>query len=203
LLDQFEASFAGVVDPEIFLEAALQLVQLEVDPRAIPEPDFTGGIRFPILGTPEGMSAELRVARTRNQTFAEDVTSVILRVDPGTDPYIVEGASREAPQASMTVWRDRESGDVTHFAVLCTMDFDAQNRSLGLAPFAGEIPMSVHYAMGVDDPLNPVTTMAGIQNGTFINDLDRPFSVGLEPQRRDLRRLSSGLLAQYEKAKAR
>lgn len=66
LRSAIEASVYERLDPGAVLEVGELLVDLEAGERAIPEPDPSGELRFPILGTPEGLSAELRVARAQN-----------------------------------------------------------------------------------------------------------------------------------------
>jgi hypothetical protein len=200
LLDSFEKSMLGVMEPEVFLKAALAFAALEVDRRAIPEPDPVGRIRFQVLGAPEGMHAVLSVSRPRNPRFA-DLLSLEFTVDPPMDPYVVEGSAREAPRAQVSVWRNHD-GEIVNFGVLSTLDTDgANNRARGIRLDADEIPMGMHYSIDVADPSKTVVAMSGIKDGAFVRALDRPTRLGREARPDQLRELGAALLAMYARAK--
>ena len=88
-----EQSIYGSLDPGAILDAALELAEHRADPRAVPEPDPTGALRFEVLDAPEGVSAELRVARSDNPRFAS-VLGLKLKLEPAADPYVVDGLVR-------------------------------------------------------------------------------------------------------------
>jgi hypothetical protein len=198
LLDHLELSLRGVMEPEVFLEVAHLLTQLEVQPVAIPIPDGSSAIKFPILGTPEGMTAELWVARPRSPKFAEHL-SLRLSINADQEPYVVEGASRYAPEAQIGIWRD-SGGAIKNLAILATMSPDGNNAGLGIALGEGEIPTGLHYTWHADDPLASTVTMGGMRDGAIAN-LDRPTRMGAEPGRPDVEQLSAALAAMYERAK--
>jgi hypothetical protein len=199
LLDSMEASLLGVIEPEVFLEAALQLVQLEVDPRANPEPDGTGWMSFKILGTPPGMTAELQVARARNPNL-DVVVSLRFSIDPPREPYVAEGLSRAPPEAMVTIWRDLD-GAVKNFTVAANLMPDGRTNTLGAPLNQGEVPFGTHYSMNVDDPSKSVASMSGMQDGTTTGDLKRQTQLGAQPQLGKVEELSRGMQTMYAKAK--
>jgi hypothetical protein len=76
-----EVALLGVLDPGAFMDVALLLTELEVASKPIPEPDPSGAMRYPVLGTPDGIRANLLVARTGNPKYANPVLALRFQID--------------------------------------------------------------------------------------------------------------------------
>jgi len=198
LLASMEASLLGVMEPEVFLDAALELTRLEIDPRAIPEPSPNGSIRFKVLGTPPGMTAELSVGRARNPNW-DDVITLRMSLDPPQAPYVVDGRSSGTPEAWVTVWRDLE-GALEHCTVATSVIPDGRISDSGLPLDSGEVAFGGLYSLDADDPSKNVVKMTGLQDGVT-GDLKLPMELRAEPPLWKMTELSSGLVAMYGKAK--
>jgi len=89
-----ERSLSERIDPNALLDAALYLVQFEASDRAVPEPDPSGAVSFPLLGLPEGLQATLRVGQSRSSELP-NVFSLDIHLTDVERPYVVDGMPRE------------------------------------------------------------------------------------------------------------
>ncbi|MCI0589847.1 MAG: hypothetical protein L0323_23785 [Planctomycetes bacterium] len=197
-----EGALRGMFDLDAFLDMALILARLDVDPRAVPEPDPSGAIRFPLRGTPEGIQAEFWVRKTSNSDLGRDVFSLYVTTTSEKEPPFIEGAARQPPGTEITVWTDH-NGRLRNFVVLATMNPDGRaTKRLGIPLSEGEIPMSLFYSYDVDDPSQCVLRMSGLVDGRLAN-LTRPIVTSGDPQRRmtDVVQLGKSVLDLHGKLK--
>jgi hypothetical protein len=192
LITALEATLDGDVDPCAFLDAALELSKLEVDPRAIPEASPSGEIRYPLLGTPQGVSAELWIRRSNNPNHDPTVLTYAMKFDRPSDSYTLAGAARHGPEAQITIWRDRE-GKLSYFGVLT-------NFYLWRTRPEGRIPLGSLYALDVSKPFEVKGSVSAMTPTGIAEDRDALRLVGCPwPRMDDLERLKSGMLAMHAK----
>lgn len=162
-----EATLRGDVDASAFLDLGLAMVELEVDPRAIPEASPGGAVRFPLKGMPDGMKAELHVRATSRGQPALDLH---VELDAPSSPYILEGAARQAPRLDLSA-RSDEQGEPTHFIVLAGSGLSGPgNRDAGIALDQGRFPLSVNAAFPMDDLMRPSVKMGSLVDGKLLGN---------------------------------
>ncbi len=156
-----EASVYQSLDPEPILAAAELLFDLDVDKRAIPEPDPTGDMRFPLLNPPEGVSAELRLVYSESHA---NVLALQMRVDAPPEPFYLEGVLRAELSSRLQIWADDE-GQVLDFVIQTTVQphyRESMNQGIPyrsgtiiegiyLHTRMGEVPESSMKAIGMQD----------------------------------------------------
>lgn len=154
LLGAMEGALRGNVDVASFVELGLQIADLQPNPSVRPEPMLGGAITYPLLDAPDGVSAEIEVARTNNLGFQSPRLSLRLAVEPpsGPPPYLVDGIARKRPEVVLAVVADA-SGKPLAFTVTADFPLDnALNRDFGLASDLGRTPLSIHFSYDLADP---------------------------------------------------
>ena len=188
-----EDSLYGQIDPNIFLQAALALTELEVGDEALEAlpPEITG---YPILGTPEGISAELWIGNPPKEVYGS-ARSYVIRCESPEGLYVVEGAARSDLKTQVSIWTDPH-GQVKNFGVLTEMNISGETMRLGLP--LDSVPTGLLYSYDVDTPFE----VAGQQNG-LINGQPGPWRdsslvvSGDTLRSEDLELLSVGLLSTH------
>jgi hypothetical protein len=193
LTTALEATLDGDVDPCAFLDAALELAKLEVDPHAVPEASPLGGIRYPLVGTPQGVTAELWIRHSGNPRHDSTVLAYKMKFDRPSESYALAGAPRDGPELHITVWCDPD-GNLAHFGVLT---------NFYLAPGArleGPIPLGSLYALDASKPFEVGGSVSSLTPLGIAEDRDALRLVGCPwPRMDDLERLKSGMLAMHAK----
>jgi hypothetical protein len=195
LLTAMESSLSGEMDPGLFLDMALLLVELEPG-RAIPEPSPVG-VRFPLQGVPAGMRAEFVVcaAGPTNTTRFGSVLAMHVTMDKPTEHYVVDGQPRRNPYVHVNVWTDRTTGAVKHFGVLTSL---GHHRILP----PGRSADGLLYSLDTSKPFEPHSSLGGINNG---QPTEWPAQLSLVggpwPRLDDIERHSQGLSKQHAKLK--
>jgi hypothetical protein len=194
-----ETTLVGGIDPGGFLDTALALSALEISKRPIPEPSPFGEIRYPLLGTPEGVSAELRVARSTTATFSGPVLTYHINVAT-PEEYILEGAARRGLEAQIALWTDKQ-GNVKHYGVLTDSSVDVRkSRQVGLAWDDRKVRTGAIFTYDAARPYESTATNCGVNDGVpYDSDGQATAIHGHWPRTDDLDRLKSGLLNQYSK----
>jgi hypothetical protein len=159
-----ELSLSGILDPAAIFALAESLTQCPVDPRAIPDPSPSGGLRFPLLETPEGVQAELKVERSNNPRFAH-ILGLTMNFPASEEGRFLEGSWRQEPSASVQVWTDADGHplDVTVWTSMKT-DYAAM-RSAGLAFEFGTFPEGVLYHCDLEHPESASLRAFGMVEG--------------------------------------
>lgn len=195
-----ESSLFGMLDAGVFLDAALLLTELEVASKPIPEPDPSGAMRYPVLCTPDGIQAELIVRRTSNPSFANPVVALKIQLPPPEGPYLLEGALRQGPEATVSIRTD-PAGAIKHLSILTVFQPAPEGRDLGLSQ--GFIPIAAHYSLDPES-LSWTSTSSGMRDGA-VQDQTLPVTlVGRScPQLGELEQFGSGLNLMYESLKSK
>lgn len=176
----------GGIDVGGMIDIASSLMDLEVDRRAVPEPTQSGSLSFPILGTPEGMRAQLVVRHADGTQFAKERLSLRVQMDPTSSG----GVERDLSEVYFTCWRDRE-GRLKDFSILTT--------AYPSADTTGSVPLGVTYRISVDDPNNPNIRVKFTENGLPFDVPDKGMLIGQPLDHDSLNRLNEKLLHQYAK----
>ncbi len=161
MLSEIETSLYGAINPASLAETAIDLLDFEVSDKAIPEhhPD---GIRFPLLGIPEGMTADLQVTKNRSN---EDVLALNVKFDVPRTPYLVEGAVRFAPELHVQCWTDA-AGDLKHFSIMTNLGVSGESLRYGISPFEGTIPEGLRYYMRLEEGFMPWVKSFGLKDSS-------------------------------------
>ena len=192
-----ESTLVGQIDPGEFLQAALALTRLEISKEAEAELSSSGAKRYAVLGTPDGMSAELWVRHDANENFGNAVLTYNVRVKTSPDE-IVEGAVRRGLDAQITVWTDAQGGTKT-FGVLTDCMFSRESWDLGLGYENRIIPTGALFAFDPARPFEWTAKSVVLSNGHPGFAQTAPPCVGGQwPQLNDLELLKAGLMATYK-----
>jgi RNA polymerase sigma-70 factor (ECF subfamily) len=196
LVGALETTLHGEMDPGLFLDMALLLVELEPG-RVIPEPNPMG-MRFPLLDTPAGMQAEFVVrggGPYDHQRLWGSVLALHASFDKPTIPYLVDGHERRRLEAKVTIWTDASTGAVKHFGVLTNLSFAR------IAP-DGNVADGLLYNLDMAKPFEPSASLGGTKNGQP-GSWPVPLSLvgGPWPRFDDIERLSQGLSKMHAKLK--
>jgi RNA polymerase sigma factor (sigma-70 family) len=150
-----EASLHGDLDAGALLDLGLALVELEPGP-AIPEPGPSGRTRFPLQGTPDGLTANLEVGRT---SHGEATVSLRICLDAPGEPYLVEGIERAAPELELGTRKDEDGKlkSMSFLTVLQSHDREALRNG------QVKIPEGLHYFFRREDPYNPSVRMSFLE----------------------------------------
>ena len=192
LARSIEDTLSGAVDAASFLEAALELTELEIG-RAVPEPHPSGAVRYRLLGAPEGVHPELWIRKTSNPAFDSAVLTLAVTLDPPAEGYAVAGVPRGAPELQITVWTD-PGGELAHFGVHTDVRPDA-----GGGRPDGRVAEGLLYDFDAKNPHQVVGSMHGSVDRHPV-ELDDPiYLVGSAwPRAADLARLNARLRAMYD-----
>lgn len=155
---QIEGTLQGTLDPAALLEVALHLAELEVDPRAVPEPHPSGALRFPLRGLPEGMKAEMWIDSVANAKFAPEVLSLRLELAPEREPYVVGGVPRASSEVTWMLWTDRERR-LQNFSIFTALQPQGP-------VVAGEINEGLLYSVDFVDPAKDKLYVHGRRDGS-------------------------------------
>jgi RNA polymerase sigma-70 factor (ECF subfamily) len=161
-----EGALEGDVDLAGFVDLGLEIAELSADASVLPQPQLGGAVAYPLLGAPQGVSAEFEVARTQNLQYQEPLLSLRLTIEPPTGaPYLVSGSARMQPEVHLAVFAD-VSGKPLSLAITADFPIDAQaNRALGAGPL-GRTPLSIHFSYDVADPVNSKAQLSWIEGDT-------------------------------------
>lgn len=195
---EIESTLVGQLDPGQFLDTALALTNLEVSDRPIPAPHVNGSMRYPILGTPKGVTAELWVKTAKSSLYDSPILTYALEVET-PEGYAIEGAVRRNLSAQITVFKDNE-GKVKRLAILTDAGASPNSERLGLDWKQGKVPTGVIFDCDVDRPLDWISTNCGTQNGIpYDSDGTHVTVNGKWPRTEDVNLLGVGLLNVYNK----
>ena len=193
-----ETTLVGQIDPGGFLDTALALSALEISSKPIPEPTASGSIRYPLLGTPDGVTAELWVAGNKTATFGGPRLTYHVNVTP-PDGYIFEGAARRGLEAQIALWTD-PAGKVKHYSVITDCAIAPRSRQIGLGWEDRKIATGAFFSYDAAHPGEWSATNCGFNDGVVYDADDQPTTVqGAWPRTDDLERLKNGLSNQYGK----
>jgi len=197
-----ERSVLERLDPGAILDAALLLMDSEVDQRAVPELAVDGRLRFLLMETPDGVQAEVLVAKSN---FYANVLALGIELDvPAGGPYMVDARVRERPRVTLTAWTDA-SGKLLHFGILTGLPPDsAANRALGLPVLEGKLTKGVLYHLSLEDPSDWGLKAYGYQNQQpFTEPITPLLDGGPWPRMDDIERFNRNLLDMYARIKER
>jgi RNA polymerase sigma-70 factor (ECF subfamily) len=162
-----EGALEGDVDLAGFVELGLQIAELPADASVRPQPQLGGAVAYPLLDTPEGVSAEFEVARPTNVDYQDPLLSLRLEIEPPPGPYLVSGSARRPPEVQLTVYAD-PSGKPLKLAITADFQLDtAANRGLGVSASQGRTPMSIHFSYDVADPLQSKAYLSWLEGDTL------------------------------------
>lgn len=191
-----EKTLAGRIDPGAFLDTALELSKLEISKTPYPMPDVSGAMRYPILGTPEGVTAELWVATPKSSVFGGPLLTYHVNVATPSD-YMLEGVARRGLEAQISLWTDK-SGNVKNYGVLTdSLVAGGRSNELGIDWKSGTYPTGALFSFDAANPLDWTAKNCIIEQGA-LKDADGSCAVtGAWPRLNDLGTLKEGLLRQY------
>jgi hypothetical protein len=193
LQSEIESTLAGHMDPGAFLDAALALTKLEVSDRPIPEPHPNGAIRYPILGTPEGVTAELWVRGAKTQLYSSPVLTYNVEIGM-PEGYVFEGAVRRHMTVQITVWNDKQ-GEPKRFDILTDSRTHYDSNWLH-----SQMPTGAAFSVDIDNPNGWVSANCGTLNGIPYDSNGSPVTLlGKWPRTEDIKLLGSGLLNVHSK----
>ena len=190
---EIESTLAGHMDPGAFLDTALALTKLKVSDRPIPEPHPNGAIRYPVLGTPEGVTAELWVKRPKTHLYSSPLLSYNVEIGM-PEGYVFEGAMRRNMGVRISIWNDRE-GQPERFGII------TNSRGHDDPHWAhSQMPTGALFSVDIDNPNGWVSAKMGALNGIPYHSSDSPVTLlGKWPRIEELKLLGSGLLNVYSK----
>lgn len=195
-----DASVFERIDLGSILGVAEQLLELEVDPGADPEPDRRGVLRFPIIGVPEGVSAQLVAGYSKKFAHA---LGLEVQLEEHGEPHFLDGAPRAGSSFSLTAFLD-EHGDMQHVSVLTNVHpHYEQIRLDGIDFSTGRITEGVTYRLDLSNPRYASMTAHGFIDGTPSDWEIQPVVDGetVYPARFEI--LGGKLLAKYDQLKHR
>jgi hypothetical protein len=189
-----EDSLHGHIDPNTFLEAALALTELDVGGEALEPGPIPGVTRYPILGTPDGISAELWIGDPPESVYGS-ARSYVIDCKLPEEQYIAEGAVRGGMRAQVTIWTDLD-GKVKNFGVVTDMEISGMSVRLGMP--LDDVPTGLLYSYDPAEPFDVVGYQAGISSGQPTSWKNRPLVIsGRTPPDESLDMLSAGLLSAH------
>lgn len=190
-----ETTLVSQIDPGEFLDTALALTRLDVRATPIPESHPSGALRYPVLGTPEGVNAELWVRRSDNAAHGGPVLSYRISL-PAAEGYLMEGAERTGLDAEITLWTDK-SGQCKNFAIYtdCRPTPDTVRASFGSAE---QIPTGALFSCDTEHPMEWTAKDCLLQGGMPKDSTQsQPAVRGQWPRTDDLNRLKTHLQRVY------
>lgn len=192
-----QSTVAGQIDPGGFLDAALALSKLEVQKQPIPLPNAFGAMRYPILGTPDGVTAELWVQATDGNSELGDprlTYHVKLKASEGD---VFEGVSRRDPDVQIELLTDKQ-GEFRRFSVLTDNAVSSKSKFAGVGMEGRTITTGVLFQYEPARPQEWIAQNCGLHNGVPFDADDRPTLVqGQWPRTEDLKLLKSSQMKQY------
>jgi hypothetical protein len=175
---------------------ALKLEALPIDTRPLPGLDPAGRQRFPFQGEPEGVEAELLVGNLGGKSTYAHMLTLQIKADKPSQPYVVHGASRFAPEAGLTFWTDSD-GKLRQMVLMTNLDIAGDNQAYGFDVNTGRHVEGLMYHLDLDTGDWSVKTH-GIDRGSSTDWLDPPVLRGEPFPRLDaVEGLSGGLLSRY------
>jgi len=173
LRSAMERSIGEVMNPSALLDAALMLAESDASDRAVPEPNPSGWMSFPLIDVPEGVEAHLLVAPpTSNPRFAR-VLALEMALTDLEEPYYVAGTPRVRPTASVTVWLGHD-GEPLHAGFQSDLDIDTHEaRKRGMLEGL-TFTQNAYYAIDMNDPAKESFKTGGTENGQWFGNRDVP-----------------------------
>ena len=162
LVNRLEESVAGALSTADLLDAALEVAGLQLEKLPATEVDPAGRIAYPYLGTPNGLSASLRIQRSvRTGMLGLSLTMDLARP---TTPYWVDGYARGEPTTEFLVRIDPD-GRPTSFAILTETQVSGVNAKYGIDCFTGRIPTGMSYEIDLNAPFEWKANTVGMIDG--------------------------------------
>jgi RNA polymerase sigma factor (sigma-70 family) len=200
-----DRSLDGHLDPGAILDAALLIAAHDVG-APLPELQLNGALAIPIVGLPEGVSAQLNVGNPLKNTYP----SLSIHVSRN-GPFVHGGFERQGADVHITVGLD-DSGDPRRFSLLTMIEVteDAERRAYEVGTF--EYEMGASLSSSLVEPftweLKTVSTVGtpvpdGQELRTQYETPPQVLDGGHWPRRDDIGRLSLRLQELHELAKSR
>ena len=192
-----ESTLVGQMDPGQFLDIGLALSRLEVSGKAIPMGDESGAVRYPVLGTPDGVSAELWVRHSSTPEYASPILAYHVKLAP-SDGYVFEGAMRRGLEVHIQVLND-DHGAIKRFGVLTDSQLSAKTFGIGLGLQGRKIPTGMYFDCYADRPLEWKMLDCSVDNGRPSETESMSTIHGKWPRTDDVGLMNTGLLKQFSK----
>jgi len=200
LTSAIELSLSGAIDPSAIVSAAISLLDLDVDKSNLPSTAPDGSLRYALKPCPEGLRAELWVARSSGSTF-ENVLALRVQLDAPTEPYVLEGAARKNAVAHVQVFVD-EAGRMQDLVLLTDVAPSGRSRSFGLPLDEGRIPQGILFHSDLDRPEEWKAEAYGLEDGRDRSFQDPVALLGEPwPDPTAIAELGSGLLGLMSEAR--
>jgi len=205
LSDVLDRSLDGRLDPGAILDAALLVAGHDVG-TPIPELQLDGSLAIPLVGLPDGVSAELRVGDPRK--------NVPLRLSihlPREAPFTHGGFERGGPTVHLTTRFD-DSGEPATFSIMTQVDPTEEAEARGRRGGSFQYTHSASFRSSLTSPDEWTLTLTDDVGQPIPDGMEYRFAHsesphGLEggpwPRTDDVRRLGVRLQGLHETAKQR
>lgn len=182
-----ETTVVGQMNPGEFLDMALELSGLAINPDRLIEPSPSGATRYEFLGVPQGVNAEVWNQLATGENFGLIMTYKISVPPP--DGYVFEGALRKEVQVQITIWTDKQYR-LRHFGILTDIHMSEKTIDLGLGWHGRSIPTGATFFYDTDRPGEWRTMNNRLDSGQVRQSADPALLiVGEWPRLDDLDRL--------------
>ncbi len=159
-----EAATYERLDPSAVVEAAEQILELELSEGAIPELTESGQIRVPFLGAPEGIHAYLNIGRSKAWGT---VAGIEIELPPREGSNYLDGSVRADARCLIYPFLDPSTTALSYLALTTNLDPDyPAMKGAGLSLDRGPFVMGVKYCLDMNDPSGSKMTAHGLQNGS-------------------------------------
>lgn len=162
LRSAIDASVFGRIDLATVFDVAEGMLELDVDPLVNLEPDPLGDLRFSILGTPEGLSAQLVVLNSHKYA---DVLSLEMQIEGLGKPYLLDGTPRAESNVTITAWFDDEGSPQSLSVLTNVLPHYKQMHDDGIDFFAGQVLVGMTYRLDLLGLQYPRMTAHGFVDG--------------------------------------
>jgi RNA polymerase sigma-70 factor (ECF subfamily) len=159
-----EETLVAQINPGRFLDAALVLIELDIDQHAAVKPGFSGTLKIPLLNPPDGMTVELWLSASKSTQYESRVPSLRVTLAPPNDHYSVAGIHRGKADIQISLWTDR-SGAVHDFTVVTECQPAPDNWVSMPVAQSGRIVTGAIYHFDVEHPVDAGADEAGIEAG--------------------------------------
>jgi len=201
LTSAVELSVAGALDPSAILRAGLSLLQLHLAKDDLPTTAPDGSLRYPLSGCPPGVRAELWISRTPATKDAK-VLSLRVELDPPAEPYLLEGAVRNAPIVYVQAFLDAD-GRMKDLVLMTDISPSSESRKFDLPVLQGRVPQGVVFHADLSRPDEWKAESYGLDDGVDRTWSD-PVALLGDPwpaSQSSLAELGSGLLGLLSEAR--